>query len=185
MAYPTTDRALVRYRNTKAQAPNPDAEPKVPTVAAVGAGVLVTPTAPPTGTPKDGHTSEEFILDPPTNSIAEVEKRWREANKDGDKEWVDADLLAASEPKPPAEPVLANETLPGPGVPQDAQIVRERAAGRTELPGTVTEDAEVKETKGKIRPASDKSATTPQASTGTSPRVAAGTVAPARPAPAK
>lgn len=95
-----------------------------------------------------GHTFEEFQLDPPTNSIAEVEKRWTDENKDSGREWIDADLL--TEPAPPAEKV---EAPPRP--PLDAQIVRERAAGREELPPTVTEDKDAGP-EGEITPVKGK-----------------------------
>jgi len=121
--YPTSNRALVRYELTK----------------------------PADGAPKGSQRHEEFELDPPTHSIAEVEKRFRDANTDTGKEFIDADLLPVKEDVPP-EPVLANQTIPAQGTPKDPQIIRERAAGREELPPTVTEDADA-EPDRTIRPA--------------------------------
>jgi len=145
----TSDRALVRYRLTKAQPPPPDARPVPVQVNTLHAPTVLAPPA--LGTPDGGHTMEEYHLDPPTNSVAEVERRWSEDNKDQNRVFVDADLLPVVSPIPPVEPVKS--IVPNPNDPTDSQIVKERARGREELPGTVTEDEDAgKAPEGSIRP---------------------------------
>lgn len=84
--------------------------------------------------------SVEYELDPPTNNVAEVEKRWRDDEDNEGKTFHDADLLPGESAIPPAEPVLANETIPAQGTPTDPQIVRERASGREETDATTPEE---------------------------------------------
>lgn len=136
--FPPNDTALVRFRYTKAQ---PAGKPTPPPAGSP-------PGTPPTVRPEitaGTESTEMFELDPPTNSIAEVEKRWREANgPDSDKDWQDASFPDAAAPKPEPAPLK-----PEPDV--DAQGVRHRAAGMEELPGTVTETADAEPVKGKGR----------------------------------
>lgn len=89
---------------------------------------------------KGKRSSVVVELDPPTNSVAEVEKRWRDDNANEGKEFFDADLLPQQESPATTEPVLANATIPPEGTPTDPQIVRERATGREETDATTPEE---------------------------------------------
>jgi hypothetical protein len=127
--FPPSDTAIVRYRLTRAVPagplqPNP-LGPSFPNV----------PSTP--ERPVGFEDTETFKLDPPARDIAEVERQWREANgPESGKEWHDALFpepgATPPTPTPPAEPLDI-----------DAQGIRHRAAGETDLPPTVTKGTPV------------------------------------------
>jgi hypothetical protein len=128
--FPPNDSAIVRFRYTKAQ-PAGDPIPPPP-----GSPLGTLPTLPvPRGVGFED--TEMFDLHPATGDIAEVERQWKNANPpESEKEWQDAFF-----PGPEAQPAAPMAPKQIPDV--DAQGVRHRAAGETELRGTVTEGVPV------------------------------------------
>jgi hypothetical protein len=128
--FPPNDSAIVRFRYTKAQ---PQRDPIAPPPGSPpGTPFIIPPSIGP------GHEdTEQFELHPPTGDIAEVERQWKLANPpESEKEWQDAFF-----PGPEAAPTkpMAPKQIPD----VDAQGLRHRAAGETELRGTVTEGVPV------------------------------------------